>query len=183
MFCIYCGAKLPDQAKFCGNCGAKVPVPDSQNKNAPEDDEPGALISYKEELLELCQQYNQFDDFLDHHFYIYCYPKIPREKVENALTSYAAGSGIQPEAVLILCDDTFFGRADKGFLITENQLISEAGCFTLKDIQEVVKPSFFQDCRILPQNVVISDMPSNEEIDFFCEFFNALLRKKRQSGY
>lgn len=80
MFCIYCGAKLPDQAKFCGNCGAKVPVPDSQNKNAPEDDEPGALISYKEELLELCQQYNQFDDFLDHHFIFTAILKFQEKK-------------------------------------------------------------------------------------------------------
>ncbi|WP_027397964.1 zinc ribbon domain-containing protein [Anaerovibrio lipolyticus] len=33
MFCIQCGTKLPDNAKFCFNCGAQISIPDNSVSN------------------------------------------------------------------------------------------------------------------------------------------------------
>ena len=36
MFCIRCGAELPDDAKFCPVCGMKIIYDDSESKNISE---------------------------------------------------------------------------------------------------------------------------------------------------
>lgn len=84
MFCMKCGTKLPDHAKFCFNCGAKVPeglgaedtapaapeepVPETPAHTAPEEkplpDIPGShftiLGKYQVELPRATAIYNQF---------------------------------------------------------------------------------------------------------------------------
>ena len=35
MFCMNCGTKLPDKAKFCYNCGEKINIEEESNNNAP----------------------------------------------------------------------------------------------------------------------------------------------------
>lgn len=49
---------------------------------------------------------------------IFIYPAIPEKKLKNALKSYTFGQ-VQPEEIVILVDDTVFGSAKDGLIITE----------------------------------------------------------------
>ena len=50
-------------------------------------------------------------------------PNIPPTKLRNALESYAPG--IAPADVLVLIDDTVFGGAKEGMIITKRKLFSK----------------------------------------------------------
>ena len=39
MFCIHCGAKLPEQAKYCAQCGQKVELPETASSPQTADDD------------------------------------------------------------------------------------------------------------------------------------------------
>lgn len=52
-------------------------------------------------------------------------PGIPASKLEEASKSYAAG--VQPDRVVALYDDTVFGSATDGFLLTDSSLYYNAG--------------------------------------------------------
>ncbi|OCG17232.1 hypothetical protein [Gilliamella sp. WF3-4] len=52
---------------------------------------------------------------------IYLAPTIPNKKLSNALSCY--GQGLRPEEIYILIDNTLFGGAKDGVLITNNQMI------------------------------------------------------------
>ena len=45
MFCISCGAKLPDDAHFCAVCGAKVYTPESEERPEEGDDADAAEVT------------------------------------------------------------------------------------------------------------------------------------------
>lgn len=49
---------------------------------------------------------------------IFMHPSIPDKKLKNALKSYSRGL-VQPEDIVILVDDTVFGSAKDGLIITE----------------------------------------------------------------
>ena len=55
-------------------------------------------------------------------------PDIPVEKLNNAISAYGA-SGIAPNDILILVDNTVFGSAKDGFFITENYFCSRETAF------------------------------------------------------
>lgn len=55
---------------------------------------------------------------------IYIYPHVPLKKVTNALKSYG-GSLVSPEQVLILVDDTFFGSAKNGIMVTDQAIYTK----------------------------------------------------------
>lgn len=52
---------------------------------------------------------------------IYFAPAIPQKKLQAALQSY--GNGVRGEEILVLADNTFFGGAKEGFMLTEAQLL------------------------------------------------------------
>lgn len=54
------------------------------------------------------------------HDKVYARPNIPRKKLEGAISSYA--SGVSPDEVIILLDDTLFGGAKEGLLVTNNSI-------------------------------------------------------------
>lgn len=54
------------------------------------------------------------------HDKVYARPNIPRRKLEGAIASYAAG--VAPDAVLVLLDDTVFGGAKEGLLVTSDAI-------------------------------------------------------------
>ena len=54
------------------------------------------------------------------HDRIYAHPHIPEKKLQGAISSYAPK--IQPTAVLVLLDDTLFGGAKEGLLITSDAI-------------------------------------------------------------
>lgn len=51
---------------------------------------------------------------------VFARPNIPRKKLEGAISSYAPG--VSPDDVLILLDDTVFGGAKEGLLITNDAI-------------------------------------------------------------
>ncbi|WP_372362103.1 J domain-containing protein [Xanthomonas sp. NCPPB 1325] len=55
---------------------------------------------------------------------IFIAPHIPNKKLAGALESY--GQGLQPQDVVVLIDDTLFGGAREGVLITEAQIRCKA---------------------------------------------------------
>ena len=54
---------------------------------------------------------------------IFVYPNIPQKKLFGAIGSYA--NDVKPEEVIILVDDTVFGGAKEGILITNNAIYSK----------------------------------------------------------
>lgn len=54
---------------------------------------------------------------------IYCRPNIPEGKLDYVLSTYAKHCNIDPKDVLVLFDDTFFGTAGDGFIITPEYLV------------------------------------------------------------
>ena len=54
------------------------------------------------------------------HDKVYARPNIPHKKLEGAITSYAPG--VSPGAVLVLLDDTLFGGAKEGLLVTNDAI-------------------------------------------------------------
>lgn len=66
---------------------------------------------------------------------IFVYPNIPQDKAKNALKSHDFRSAMNKN-VLLLIDDTFFGSAEDGLIITENilstkELFCSADLYTL----------------------------------------------------
>ncbi|MBB3801108.1 curved DNA-binding protein CbpA [Xanthomonas arboricola] len=55
---------------------------------------------------------------------IFVAPRIPQKKLAGALESY--GQGLHPQDVVVLIDDTLFGGAREGVLITEAQIRCKA---------------------------------------------------------
>jgi len=67
---------------------------------------------------------------------IYVVSDIPEKKLNNALKSY--GKDVSYESILTLYDDTLFGSASDGFLLTgEKVLHSKYGIFLYSDIKSV----------------------------------------------
>lgn len=54
---------------------------------------------------------------------IYIYPDIPRSKTANAISSYC--HGLNHDDILILVDDTVFGSAKNGLVITRDKIFSK----------------------------------------------------------
>lgn len=54
------------------------------------------------------------------HEKVYARPNIPRKKLEGAIFSYA--SNVSPGSVLVLLDDTLFGGAKEGLLVTNDAI-------------------------------------------------------------
>lgn len=54
---------------------------------------------------------------------IHVHPKIPMQKKLNALSSYCAG--LDSNEVIILIDDTLFGGAKEGVIITNEKIIAK----------------------------------------------------------
>jgi hypothetical protein len=74
------------------------------------------MKSINEELLEKLAR----DKSFGHFFHVT--NDIPKKKLNNAIKSYCEDSGAEYETPLILLDDTVFGSAKKGFLLTEESL-------------------------------------------------------------
>jgi hypothetical protein len=54
---------------------------------------------------------------------VFVCPEIPTKKLQGALASY--GNSVQAQDVLILVDDTLFGSAKEGLLITSEQILAK----------------------------------------------------------
>lgn len=70
---------------------------------------------------------------------VYLAPDIPLKKLSAALASY--GGDTQPEEVILLVDDTVFGSATEGFMLTRNKL-------------------FYKELALSPRRMILTGTPS-----------------------
>ena len=114
MFCTSCGEKLVEGSKFCGNCGAKVEV--------QKDDNPSASTFHSIDKVALAIGFfNKLKDLTEKGKVFYA-ESIPEKKLQAAINEYARG--VSADEVLLLVDDTIFGSATDGFLLTSDEICS-----------------------------------------------------------
>lgn len=128
---------------------------------------------YEDKILSFCQAFTETNG--SRYSDIHCVPNIPAKKLRNALKTYGASHGIQSGDVLVLYDDTVFGSAKKGFLLTADYLICNAGCFLLDDCEEVISVGSSMEVILMPQDVVIAAMVRNDRT-MFIQWFNDILK-------
>lgn len=90
----------------------------------------------EDQIRKIIKDYSAITIHNKFHFW----PNIPRKKLDNVLKSYAAG--VQPSQVLLLVDNTVFGSAKDGAVLTPHQIIAHNPMedpvrISLKDIQRV----------------------------------------------
>lgn len=105
----------------------------------------------------------------ENFFYNYNTTTI-NEKVKNATSSYAQLD--EDETVLAIYDDTIFGKASKGFLITDKNLHFSSSFFKISKIKfsNIISVELQSDVRAILINqqhkVSISFIPTNKQNDF-----------------
>lgn len=103
---------------------------------------------------------------------IYMFPNMPMDKLNNALSSYAAG--VNPQSVLALIDDTITGNAKNGMLITTDaiyakSMLEDAKIVRLQDIATIRcdrgmlgAKVFINECQIIdftqPDNKAVENI-------------------------
>lgn len=171
--CPQCGASLKPGALFCGQCGNPV----AAQAAAIKEDKGETGNGRREAILTFCREFPK--KISGRPFYFRCIPDIPEKKLSNAMASYGAQGGIRPDDVLVLCDCTLFGSAKEGFLLTADRLVSTTGSFALEECGEILpaKGTFDSKVVLMPQNVVVADMPPSDEQTLFVQFFNEIVKK------
>lgn len=186
--CPQCGAAVKPGELFCGQCGSPLSsVPDgvesaSANEVVETEDTAESTVEeeptdYRTAILTFCQDFTE--KYGTSNYYFRCTPNIPPKKLKNAMNSYGAQYGIQPEDVLILCDTTVFGSAKEGFLLTPERLVCNMGSFALRACEKIVPASGIleSDVILMPQQVKIAEMPPSDAQTMFVQWFNALMKQ------
>jgi hypothetical protein len=96
---------------------------------------------------------------------VYLSPKIPEQKLQNALRSYAPK--VRPEAVLLLFDDTVFGGAKDGMILTANAVYwhnigGRAEKVDFADLKEVTLNERFVNTDVMVNGSAIRVTGNNE---------------------
>ncbi len=175
--CPCCGAPLKPGTRFCGQCGSPLePQAGPEGRAGEIQEQKSAGKDRREAILAFCRE---FQEKISAPFYFRCLPDIPEKKLRNAMTSYGTQVGIRPEDVLVLCDTTLFGSAKEGFLLTADRLVSNAGSFALEECGEIIPAKGMMDSKVvlMPQHVVIADMPPSDEQTLFIQWFNGMVKK------
>ena len=175
--CSRCGAPVKPGARFCGQCGNPLEsqgVPEASPTEGQGQNPPGK--DHREAILAFCRE---FQEKISTPYYFRCTPHIPEKKLRNAMAAYGTHGGIRPEEVLVLCDCTLFGSAKEGFLLTADRLVAPTGSFALEECGEIIPAKGMTDSKVvlMPQDVVIADMPPSDEQTLFVQFFNEIVKK------
>ncbi|WP_312366906.1 J domain-containing protein [Stenotrophomonas sp.] len=91
---------------------------------SPEPEAPGTKASESPPLRSLREALEGLEFSHEPLERVFVVPHIPRKKLQGALDSY--GEGLRAQDVLVLIDDTVFGGAREGVLITEAQIRGKA---------------------------------------------------------
>ncbi|SJM94452.1 hypothetical protein CRENPOLYSF2_400003 [Crenothrix polyspora] len=114
---------------------------------------------------------------------IFFAPNIPREKLTNALKTY--GNGTLENEVIILIDDTFWGGAKEGILITEESLL-----FNEKDNKpRQIKLNILQEVSSSENEIVLDgryvgklSKAGKLELGYVFSVIDTYIKTKRQSA-
>jgi len=115
------GPQEPPAAGPINDSASSVSVPNESRaaQVEPEAGEaPARPADVKASLRKIFEQY----DFGDSKLYLA--PRIPKDKLANAIRAYAPK--MSPEEVYLLLDDTIFGKADDGLLLGRAGLAAHA---------------------------------------------------------
>lgn len=117
---------------------------------------------------------------------VYCKGNIPAKKSQGAISAYA--QAVTPDQILVLVDDTVFGSATDGFLLTQDAVYARnmgenPRKLPLVDIETVA----FNSGR-LGRSISINDsfllrlnMPGNEALQRLAQFIEQLAGLKKSS--
>jgi len=110
--CKYCGYKNNVNSKSCESCGKNLF--DSINKKEIRSNKEIKILNPK--VLEIVNKYSSLINDKN----IYLKPDIPSKILTNAISSYGE-SAIESDVLLVI-DDSITGNANKGMIITDDQL-------------------------------------------------------------
>ena len=114
----YAVLKDPDQREHFDRTQASAgPADPGPRRERARASEPPPLRSLREALEGLEFSNEPFER-------VFVAPHIPRKKLLGALDSY--GEGLRAQDIVVLIDDTVFGGAREGVLITEAQIRAKA---------------------------------------------------------
>jgi hypothetical protein len=95
--------------------------------------------------------------------YIFTKPNIPRKKLLNALNEY--GRGIPEEDVVALIDDTFWGSAKEGLLITNEGIFFSGRTSETRNISfDEIKETSCSDCKLTVNKNFITKLTYAEKM-------------------
>ncbi len=112
---------------------------------------------------------------------IFIAPDIPKKKLAAAIESY--GNGIRPRDVVVLIDDTFFGGAKQGMLVTENEILAKSvlmpgSRYLLVKVQEI---SAEGTCvYINGYEFTTLNIPEKRDIESLCKRINRYIQQRNE---
>ncbi|HEU4329178.1 MAG TPA: zinc ribbon domain-containing protein [Roseiflexaceae bacterium] len=122
--CPQCGAPLSLAATFCPACGVALSSAGQPTQALPPEDAPHASRTRPGTLPEIIERYSAF--LKDGA--IFLAPDIPPAKRDNAVQTYATTA--PDETIWLLVDDSIFGSAKDGLVLTEHHLYARRDFFT-----------------------------------------------------
>ncbi|MDR2199567.1 MAG: zinc ribbon domain-containing protein [Deltaproteobacteria bacterium] len=133
--CKNCGANIDYSDNFCQYCGTKAEIAIQRSPNTPpapapspphappwtqapaayqgQDANIGAPLDPEKILSEISLRFRASEE-------VYVFPTIPAQKLNNVIQTYAGDT--HPAEVLLLVDDTVFGSAKDGAILTKDFL-------------------------------------------------------------
>lgn len=118
---------------------------------------------------------------------IYVAPHIPADKLANALESYAPK--INADSVLVLLDDTVWGGAREGMIVTENtvfakELFFSPTAYRFNDIDEISlnKKSIYVDGDKFYSFNILEALPVQQVVNFIMKIKNDIALKEYEAS-
>ena len=147
MHCVKCGTALPEASKFCPSCGNQA------EDTAPADGQGAAHAKFLANLVDGVIAPSMFA--LD---------RMDQKKLAAARKSYLNNES-ESESALVLHDDTVFGNAKKGFVITNEQFASNIDASWGGKVRKFQIPlSDIQAFRIEKGKLMTSNLYINNEM-------------------
>ena len=120
---------------------------------------------------------------LDGSFKTYLAPDIPVKKARAAIASYA--HRIQEQDILLLLDDTLFGSADNGLILTENAVylkppFGEPAFYKLEGINDIRATKAVILINGLP--IIDLAMAEKKTVTRLCDVLTQYLSSRRQTA-
>ena len=175
MNCPSCGAPSADGTKLCEYCGAPMPAPvapaaPAAPAAADDDDD---MFEMPDEVIDL------FCDIEDDNIFCCYNDDFDEDKLNNAVRKYARG--IDLDYLLVQVDDTVFGSADEGCLITPDMIyVNDTSGMRKRQItpdsEWAVKSRFLAGGVLLldGEEIFAFTQPSNDSMAQLAEALNAM---------
>lgn len=113
---------------------------------------------------------------------IFIAPDIPKKKIGGAIEGY--GAGVRARDVVALIDDTVFGGAKEGMLITENEILAKA---ILEPVSRValdkIKEISAEGSRVYINGYEFAkfNIPEKRDIQALCKRINGYLQQRNEA--